>query len=67
MKQKDKELLRKSSLEELKKKLAEVRKELAQTIQERYTKQSKNVRKAKMIRKNIARIQTYIREKELSI
>jgi ribosomal protein L29 len=67
MKRKEKELLRESSLEELKKKLDEKALELVRIAKERYTKQSKNVRKQKLIRQDIARIQTYIREKELAI
>lgn len=67
MKRKDKENLRSSSIEELKKKLSESAQELARTAQERYTKQSKNVRQRKTLRLHIARIQTLIREKELTV
>ncbi len=65
MKRKEKDSLRSISLEELKKKLTDSVNELAQVAQERYTKQSKNVRFAKSVRQRIARIKTVIREKEL--
>lgn len=65
MKQREKTLLRSSSIEELRKKLIDAEKTLVEALKERYTNTSKNLRKVKMIRKSIAVIKTYIREKEL--
>ena len=67
MKRKEKDTLRSSTLEELRKKLVESTRELARMQQERYTKQSKNVRQGKSVRLHIARISTLIREKELTV
>lgn len=67
MKQKEKDTIRNSSVEELKKKLLELSHDLVRIAKERYTRQSKNIREGKMIRQKIARIQTIIREKELSV
>jgi len=67
MKQKDKDVLHASTSEELQKKLTELSKSLAHTIKERYTKQSKNTRSAKLLRQAIAQVQTVIREKELTV
>lgn len=67
MKRKDKENLRSNSIEELKKKVEDATRELVRIAQERYTKQSKNVREKKMVRLKIAQIKTLIREKELSV
>ncbi len=65
MKQREKTSLQSSSVQELKKSLQMLKKELVEVLKERYTNASKNVRKAKMIRKNIAIIKTCIRGKEL--
>lgn len=67
MKQKDLDTTRALSIEELRKKLIESKSSLAQIARERYTKQSKNVRESRTIRKSIAQMETILREKELTV
>lgn len=67
MKHKDIQSLHEAKPEEIIKKLKEQQKQLAQMKRDRYTKQSKNVRQVRTIRTDIARMQTILRTKELSV
>lgn len=64
MKQKEKTALRGMTDTELKKQRAEMQQKLAALRLSRYTKQSKNVREAKVMRQRIAVLSSVIREKE---
>lgn len=65
MKRKELDTLSTISVEELRKRIAEAQKSLAQLKRERYTKQSKNTREGRSLRKNIAQMSTVLRQKEL--
>jgi ribosomal protein L29 len=67
MKRKEITSLHDMKVEELKKKITEESKALAQMKRDRYTKQSKNVRASKTSRITIARLKTVLRVKELSV
>lgn len=65
MKRKDLDSAKSQTIQELEKRIAEKEKSLAQIVRERYTKQSKNVREARLIRLEIAQLKTIVRQKEL--
>lgn len=65
MKRKDLNTTRSLTVVELKKKILETERSLAENVRERYTKQSKNVRESKQLRITIAQMYTLLREKEL--
>lgn len=65
MKRKDLDTIKSLSVEELQKKIVESERYLAQVVRERYTKQSKNTRESRTVRKNIAQMKTIQRQKEL--
>lgn len=65
MKTKDLDTTRTASVEELKKKIQESEESLARIARERYTRQSRNLREARSIRKSLAQMKTILREKEL--
>ncbi len=67
MKKKEKTSLVTASTIELEKQLAETAKKLASLRLERYTKQMKNTREARTLRKDIAIIKTVIRQKEQAV
>ncbi len=65
MKRKDLDSATSQTIQELEKRIAEKEKSLAQIVRERYTKQSKNVREARLVRLEIAQLKTIVRQKEL--
>lgn len=65
MKRKDLDSATLQTIQELEKRIAEKEKSLAQIVRERYTKQSKNVREARLVRLEIAQLKTIVRQKEL--
>jgi ribosomal protein L29 len=64
MKIKDKETLRSLTLEELKKKVVDSYQEIQSQKLEKYVKSVKNLRKVKMLRKDLAVMKSIIQEKE---
>lgn len=66
MKKKEKTSLQSMTIEELRKVLADAKTALAIFVMNRYTKQSKNVREGRALREKIARIFSFIRQKELT-
>ena len=66
MKKKDKNAIAEMSKEELGKHIAETRSKLSQLSVSRYTKQVKNVRETKNLRRRLAVMLTFQRQKELS-
>ncbi|MBI2404859.1 50S ribosomal protein L29 [Candidatus Gottesmanbacteria bacterium] len=67
MKKKEKTTLAALSREDAIKELALLKKKLATMRLERFTKQMKNTREGRQIRKKIAVIQTFMRQKELTL
>ncbi len=65
MKKKEKTSLQSMSGAELGKVLVDAKTALAIGAMNRYTKQSKNVREGRALREKIARVATFIRQKEL--
>ncbi len=65
MKKKEKQSLQSMSTEALSKDLRQITDKLAATLLSRYTKQSKNIREARTMRRKIAVIKTILRQKEL--
>lgn len=65
MKKKEKQSLQAMSPEALTKDLRQVTDKLAATLLSRYTKQSKNIREVRTMRRKIAVIKTVLRQKEL--
>jgi len=65
MKNKDKSLLIQADVQDLVKQAQDLRTKLAALTVSRYTKPSKNVREALFLRKKLAVVLTYIRQKEL--
>jgi ribosomal protein L29 len=55
--------LRKKSVEDLEGELSKVRKDLQKTVSEILQKKEKNIKKASVLKKDIARIRTLINEK----
>ncbi len=66
MKKKEKLSLRSMKIDELKKILIEAQKDIAKKRVIRHTTQSKNVQDLSAIKRKIAVLETFIREKELS-
>ncbi len=67
MKKKEKTSLIHASKEELKKQINELQAKLRVIRLDRYTKQLKNTRELREIRRKIAVMQTYIHQKELAV
>ena len=67
MKTKDYAILKDASREELLKKVRAEQSTLEESLKDRYTKQSKNVRSGRSMRKTIAQLKTLIRQKELMV
>lgn len=65
MKKKEKEQLMSRDIGELRKQITELEKKIVQTIGERATKQTKDIRAVKKMRKEIAILLTFVRQKEL--
>lgn len=65
MKKKDLKKTRESSIKDLKKKVLELKKDVAVSYANRYAGKSKSVMEVKNLRKDIAQIMTIIREKEI--
>ncbi len=65
MKKKEKTSLSHASKEELEKEVSALRAKSTSLRLERYTKQMKNTRERRQLRKKIAIMQTFIRQKEL--
>jgi ribosomal protein L29 len=66
MKRKDITTLAGADIKELKKDIETARKNLATLLLNRYTKPSKNVREAKEIKKKIAVMLTFVKQKEIT-
>ena len=66
MKKKEKNELRAATLEELKKQISNVEKNIAEKMRDRATKSVKNVREIKMLRKKLAVLKTVVRQKEFT-
>ncbi|OGG35229.1 hypothetical protein A2363_02255 [Candidatus Gottesmanbacteria bacterium RIFOXYB1_FULL_47_11] len=66
MKTKEKQTLISMKREELEKVLTDAQNALAILLVNRYSKQSKNAREARVLRSKIAVISTYMRQKELT-
>jgi ribosomal protein L29 len=67
MKRKDLTTLREMKQTELVKAIAETKAKLAETLINRYSKQSKNVRETSALKKKIAVASTILHEKELRV
>lgn len=67
MKTKEKKSLVHQSKEELVKETAQLKGKLTTIRLDRFTKQMKNTREAREIRKKIAVMETFIRQKELTV
>ena len=65
MKKKEKQSLQQMTKEELVKVLVDAEMALALGQKDRYSKQSKNRREGKILRKKVAIVQTLLRQKEL--
>ncbi len=66
MKKKEKAQLRESEIRELSVQLVKLREEYGKLVVTKKTKAVKNVRQMKLMRQKMARIQTFMREKELT-
>lgn len=67
MKKKEKASLHGMTVDELGKRIKEMQDKLVSYNVDRYTKQSKNLREGKMLRKHIAILKTLVRQKELAM
>jgi ribosomal protein L29 len=66
MKKKDIQSMRQMKQEELVKAMSETKDKLAKMLIDRYSKQSKNIREGRELRKKIAIASTILREKEIT-
>lgn len=65
MKKKEKTQLQATSIADLQKQVTALEKTITEKMRDRATKQVKNVHEIKDLRKKVARVKTFIRQKEL--